>query len=408
MKYILLIGDGMAENPLEALGGLTPLEKASIPAIDSLAKRGVLGSVKTVPNGFEPGSDTAIMSIFGCTPLKYYSGRAPLELAAMDIFLEPGDSAMRCNNVALSEGGSFEKRTILSHSGGGIPGSDGRALAEYLFGHPDFKAMSDELGLEIKLTSSYRHLVIAHGVDLGGTHFSPPHDHLDETVLDNLPSGTPVAAKLSVLLEKAVELLENHPINAARRTDGKLPANAAWFWAAGTAAALPSFHGQYNKTGSVISAVGLVQGIAKLAGLDVIIVDGATGELETNYEGKVEAALTAAKTRDFVALHVEAPDECSHAGDVPGKLQAIEWFDSRVVAPVINGLEATGEDFRVLILADHKTLCVERTHDGDPVPFIIYDSRKDTNAGLPYTEKNGEAGIYIDDGSSLMGMLFEQ
>ena len=407
MKYVLIIGDGMAENPLEVLAEKTPLETAVIPSIDSLAERGVVGNVKTVPDGFEPGSDTAIMSIFGCSPLKYFSGRAPLELAAMDIFLAAGDSAMRCNNIAMSANSTDADRLILSHSGGGIHGAEGQALVEYLFAHPQFKEMADELGLELRPAASYRHLVIAKGTNLGGVKFAPPHDHLDEKARDNYPVGGDVAEKLTALLKKAAEILESHPINEVRIAEGKLPANAVWFWGAGTSTALPSFFGQYKKTGAVISAVGLVQGIAKLVGLDVILVDGATGELETNYEGKVEAALESLKTRDFAAVHIEAPDECSHAGDVEGKLQAIEWLDSRVVKPIVDGLEDVGEDFRVLIVSDHKTLCVERIHDGDPVPFIIYDSRVNTESGLPYTEKNGEAGICVDAGYKLMDLLFE-
>jgi len=409
MKYILVIGDGMADNPVPELNGLTPLEASKKPFIDKLAAQGVLGSVLTVPEGFPPGSDTAIMSIFGCDPHSCYSGRAPLEAAALGISLSLGDAAYRCNNITLTDDGSipFEDKKIESHSAGGLCEKQGVELVEYLFSHPEFKALADKAGMSIYPTESYRHIAVQKQVEIKGLELAPPHDHIGEKVSENLPKGCENASVLTDLMKKANELLQDHPFNVRRRSEGKLPGNAIWFWAEGTAAKLPDFNEQYRKTGAVVSAVPLCHGIARLTGLDVIMVCGATGEVDTNYEGKVESALDALKTRDFVAVHLEGPDECTHCGDLKGKLQAIEWLDSRVVKPLCDALSDSGEDFRMLILSDHKTLTSNRQHDGDPVPYIIFDSRYNTQAGLPYSEANGLKGNYLSAGIDLMPSLFE-
>ncbi|MDR1130914.1 MAG: 2,3-bisphosphoglycerate-independent phosphoglycerate mutase [Oscillospiraceae bacterium] len=408
MKYILVIGDGMADNPVPELDGKTPLEAAVKPHIDRLAACGVLGSVLTVPEGFPPGSDTAIMSIFGCDPHSCYSGRAPLEAAAQGIALEPGDAAYRCNNVTLTDDASipFAHKSIISHSAGGLSGTQGAELVDYLFAHPAFKALSDRAGMRVYPTESYRHIAVQKQADIRRLALAPPHDHIGERVAANLPRGCAAAETLTGLMAKANALLQDHPFNRARRQAGKLPGNAIWFWAGGTEARLPSFTGQYGKTGAVISAVPLCHGIARLTGLDVITVDGVTGELDTNYEGKVEAALEALGTRDFVAVHLEGPDECTHCGDLKGKLRAIAWLDSRVVGPLCEALKAKGEPFRMLILSDHKTLTSNRQHDGSPVPYILYDSTGISPAGLPYSEKNGLKGPFLPAGTDLMPALF--
>lgn len=409
MKYILVIGDGMADKPVPQLDGRTPLETAKKPNIDRLAAQGILGSVRTVPEGFPPGSDTAIMSIFGCDPRKCYSGRAPLEAAAQGVLLSAGDAAFRCNNVTLTDDDSlpFEEKKMLSHSGGGLSGSQGANLIDYLLSHPEFQSLAQEAGMRIYPTDSFRHIAVQTQADIKGISLAPPHDHLNESVKDILPRGCENAAVLTALMKKANELLADHPFNAQRRSEGKLPGNAVWFWAEGTAAALPNFQEQYGKSGAVVSAVPLCHGIARLTGLEVILVEGATGEVETNYEGKVEAALRALQSRDFVAVHLEGPDECTHNGDLPGKLQAIEWLDSRVVAPLCKALEDQGEDYRILILSDHQTLTINGRHDGDPVPYIIYDNRQKTQVGLSYTEENGLKGPFISEGIALMPALFE-
>ncbi|MGI6029049.1 MAG: 2,3-bisphosphoglycerate-independent phosphoglycerate mutase [Candidatus Heteroscillospira sp.] len=404
MKYILIIGDGMADNSVPELGGLTPLEKASIPHIDAMASAGEVGSVRNVPETLPPGSDTAILSIMGCDTEKVYSGRAPLEAAAQGIVLEKGAAAFRCNNVSLSDGGSFGERRILSHSGGNIEGSQSRELMEYLFSHPDFAPLAAEAGMTIAAADSYRHLAFRKNADIRGIRLAPPHDHLEERAGDNLPSGCADAAILTRLMEAAVPILEKHPINLARRAEGKLPANAIWFWAEGTAVQLEDFYQKFGRTGAMISAVPLCRGIARLLGLEVIEVPGATGELDTNYAGKVEAALKALETKDFAVIHIEAPDECTHCHDLAGKIQAIEWLDSRVAAPLNEALK--GQDYRLLLLSDHKTLMADGSHDGDVVPYLIYDSRRDHNSGAVYTEAQGLLGETLSRGEELLPRLF--
>jgi len=427
LKYVLIIGDGMADNPVPSLGGKTPLEYAKKPAIDALARKGEVGSVLNVPKGLPAGSDTAILSIFGCDPRQCYTGRAPLEAAASGIALSPGDAAYRCNMVTFQDGDMpFEEKKILSHSAGSIEGNVSDELVTALFEDPAFKKLADEAGMEVHPASSFRHIAVQHPrtvrrdgpgfraaavkqpVDLKGIVLTPPHDHLGEAIGPILPKGCPNAQVLRGLMEAAFRFLDHHPINEGRRAAGKLPANGIWFWAEGTAVKLPSFTENYRRDGGVVSAVPLCHGIAALTGLERIFVEGATGELETNYEGKVDAATEVLRAHDFAAIHVEAPDECTHNGDLAGKLQAIEWLDSRVVAPLLEKLDAADYDYRILILSDHKTLTSTRGHDGDPVPFLLYDSRQDTGAGLPYTEAAGEQGRFIPDGVALMGMLFGQ
>ncbi|MCI8479037.1 MAG: 2,3-bisphosphoglycerate-independent phosphoglycerate mutase [Oscillospiraceae bacterium] len=412
MKYLLVIGDGMADNPVPELGGKTPLEYADIPYIDALAAKGTVGSVRNCPQGLPPGSDTAILSILGHDPRRCYTGRSPLEAAATGIVLSPGAVSYRCNMIALEDGDQpFAEKKILSHSGGSIDGEESIALITYLLEQPAFQAAAQTAGMTIHPAPSFRHIAVQAGTDITGIQLIPPHDHLGEVIGPLLPSGCPNAAALKELMALANQLLDHHPINEARRTAGKLPANGIWFWAEGTGVALESFWEKYHKKGLVISAVPLCHGIARLSGLDIIQVEGATGELDTNYENKAAATLTAlcGKEYDFVALHIEASDECTHNGDLKGKLQAIEWLDTRTLRPICEALKQKGIDYRLLFLSDHKTLTATRGHDGDPVPYLLYDSRIDTGRGLPMTEKSGEQGPYLPDGaSSLMPLLFEQ
>ncbi|MGI5970452.1 MAG: 2,3-bisphosphoglycerate-independent phosphoglycerate mutase [Oscillospiraceae bacterium] len=409
-KYILVIGDGMADNPVPELGGRTPLEAAYKPNIDELSKTGELGHVLTVPRGLPPGSDTAILSIFGCDPRVYYTGRSPLEAAGSGVNLSPGDVSYRCNMVSLEDNDlPFEEKKILSHSAGSIDGDESIELIEYLFSHPRFKPMAEKAKLSIYPNPSFRHIAVQAGADVSGLVAIPPHDHLGEVIGPLLPSGCPNALVLLELMKLANEILPEHPINIRRRKAGKMPANGIWLWAEGTAVELPDFVKTYGKNGSVISAVPLAHGIAALTGLGMTSVEGATGELDTNYEGKVDAALDILRGgADFVAVHIEAPDECTHNGDLNGKIEAIERLDSRVVGPLRRELDSAGWDWRMLILSDHKTLTSTRGHDGDPVPYIIYDSRVKTGSGLPYTESNGEKGQFIEDGTQLMNMLFSK
>ncbi|MEG2744395.1 MAG: 2,3-bisphosphoglycerate-independent phosphoglycerate mutase [Oscillospiraceae bacterium] len=409
MKYVLVIGDGMADNPVPELGNKTPLQYAAIPHIDSLAARGEMGSVKNCPQGLPPGSDTAILSIFGADPRSCYTGRSPLEAAASGIKLRQGDVSYRCNMIALEDCGlPFEKKKILSHSGGSIEGEASIELIKYLFADNDFKLAAEKAGMIVYPAASFRHIAVQTGADINGIRLAPPHDHLGEVIENYLPTGCENAAVLKNLMELANKVLDHHPINEARRAEGKLPANGVWFWAEGTGVELSSFEEKFHHNGIVISAVPLCHGIARLSGLDVAMVPGATGELDTNYEGKVEAAIKALEGKyDFAAIHIEAPDECTHNGDTKGKLQAIEWLDSRVLKPLTDALDKEAFDYRLLLLSDHKTLTSTRGHDGEPVPYLIYDSRRDSKLCLPYDEESGEKGPYISAGIDLMPRLFE-
>jgi len=409
MKYLLIIGDGMADNPIDSLGGKTPLQYANIPTVDSLASRGKVGAVRTIPEGQPAGSDTAILSIFGCDPTIYNKGRAPLEAAASGIQVAPGSAAYRCNMVALEDGDTpFAEKRILSHSGGDVEAEESIALVEALFADPRFAPLAEQAGLTVYPAPGFRHIVVQKDADLTGLVAIPPHDHLGEVIAPILPSGNPTAAVLGELMELANTILDQHPVNQARRAAGKLPANGIWLWAEGTAVALPQFAEVYGKSGGVISAVALCHGIAALTGLLPISVPGATGKLHTNYEGKVEAAVQSLQTNgDFVTIHVEAPDECTHNGDLEGKLQAIEWIDSRVMRYLLDCLEQAGiADYRILFLSDHKTLMSTRGHDGTPVPFLLYDSRITGDSGQVYSEADAERGDFLPDGTQLMPLLF--
>ena len=409
-KYLLIIGDGMADLPVPELGGKTPLEAADKPFIDALARRSESGSVKNCPDGLPPGSDTAILSIFGCDPLKYYTGRAPLEAAAQGIKLSEGDLAFRCNMASLGgEDVPFEDKIIISHSSGGIEGEESKELVEWLFSQPEFSAAAKKAGVAVKPGLSYRHICVQTPGDGLGLVLFPPHDHLGERVGDNMPRGSRNAGVLAELMKLSNKLLPGHPINEERIALGKLPCNCIWFWAEGTACELPSFADAYGKRGAVISAVPLCRGIAAMTGLQSIEVEGATGELDTNYEGKADAAVRALCEEgfEFVAIHIEAPDECTHNHDLAGKLQAIANIDSRVVMRVCRELEERGEAYRMLILSDHMTLMATGAHGAQPVPFIIYDSTlPQTGPEEGYCEAGGAKGRYIENGTRLMNILF--
>ena len=409
MKYLLVIGDGMADDPIAALGGRTPLQYANIPVMDRLASAGVLGSVMTIPEGMQAGSDTAILSIFGCDPREYFSGRAPLEAAAKGIKLAPGDIAYRCNMITIEDGDiPFEKKKILSHSAGAISGGESDTLVSDLFSTPAFKEAAEEAKGKIYLGSSFRHIFIQKEQKNSRIKLTPPHDHIDEPLGQHLPKGNDSAAVLKNLIHMSHEILNDHPVNVKRREAGKLPANCIWFWAQGTAVELPDFTEKYGKTGSVISAVPLCHGIGVLIGLEKVFVEGATGELNTNYEGKVDAAIKALQTNDFATIHIEAPDECTHNGDIKGKLQAIEWIDSRILAPLLDKMKESKSDFRLLLMSDHRTLTSTRGHDSGPVPYVLYDSRVDRKTGKRFSEAEAENGEFIPAATELMDLLFNK
>ena len=408
MKYILVIGDGMADNPLPELDGKTPLEAAVKPVIDALAQAGTLGSVRTVPELLPPGSDTAILSIFGCDPNRYFTGRSPLEAAGCGVSLEPGCASFRCNMICVEDGdGPFDEKRILSHNAGSIDGETSMAIIRELCEEPEFHAAMEKAGMTISPTPSFRHIAQQKGGDIRGLVATPPHDILGQQVGQYRFSGNDNAATLWSLMELANRKLEHLPRNEARRAQGKKPANGIWFWAEGTAVALPNFVERYGHGGSVISAVPLVHGIGALTGLKPVTVEGATGEVDTNYAGKLQAAKDALAGGDeFLCLHLEAPDESTHNGSLPDKLLAIHQLDSLIVEPLLQWLQEQKMAYRLLLLSDHKTLMSTRTHDGDPVPFLLYDSTAPRSGGLSYTEANGEKGPFVEHGTDLMALLF--
>ncbi len=409
MKYLLVIGDGMADNPVEALGGRTPLEAADISAIDALAARGVVGSVVNCPPLLPAGSETGLLSIFGCDPLRCFSGRSPMEAAALGLTLREGDACYRCNLVGLEPGDiPFEQRRILSHSAGSISGEDALRTIRTLNADPAFAAALRAANMELPPLPTFRPLAIEHRGDFSGIRFIPPHDHLGEVIGPLLPSGDPKAQKFAELMRLANQVLEHHPVTEARRAAGKLGANGIWFWAEGTAFRLPDFRAEYGCGGAVVSAVPICHGIGVLRGLEKVEVEGATGEIDTNIEGKLEATWQKLQEYDFVCLHLEAPDECTHNGDLPGKLLSIEWLSSRLVGPLVERMERAGMEHRILLLADHKTLTATRGHDGDPVPYLLYDSRIDSGRGGVYTEAAGASGPFLDKGCELLDYLFEK
>lgn len=410
MKYILIIGDGMADNPVPELQGKTPLEVAHKPFLDELAKNSLLGHARTVPPSLPAGSDVAIMSIFGADPLRYFTGRSPLEAAGCGVTVEPGCASFRCNMITLEDGCKpFAQKKILSHNAGSIDGETSISIIQALCQDPEFRAAMEQLKLSIIPTPSFRHMAVQTDGDIHGIVMKPPHDILGQAIGPYAFSGNDNAAALWNLMALANEKLEHLPLNEARRAAGKKPANGIWFWAEGTAVKMPSFVDTYGHGGSVISAVPLVHGIGVLSGLKMVTVEGATGEVDTNYAGKLQAAKDALSGGDdFVCIHLEAPDESTHNGSLSDKLLAIHQIDEEILAPLVRWMEAQSMEHRILLLSDHKTLMTTRTHDGDPVPFLIYDSRYSQGSGLTYTEAHGELGPYVDPATKLMSMLFEQ
>ncbi len=398
MKYIIILGDGMADEPQESLEGKTPLEAASTPAMDFLALRSEIGLLKTIPDGMTPGSDTANLAVMGYDPEKYYTGRSPLEALSIGVPLREEDVAFRCNFVTLSDGELYEEKRILDHSSGEIPTEDAAVLLE---------AVKKELETEefqFYLGTSYRHCLIWHGGQV--LPLAAPHDHLGEKIGPYLPADS----RFYDLQKRSYEILSSHPINQKRKEQGLNQANSCWFWGAGTKPGLSSFESLYGKKGVMISAVDLLKGIAVGAGMRVKEVEGANGGLHTNYEGKARAAVEAVLNEgaDFAYIHLEAPDEMSHQGSLERKLKAIENLDARIVKPVYEAMEVSGEPYRLLILPDHPTPLRIRTHSSDPVPYLLYDSRKNLDSKRLYGEQAArESGIFREKGYQMMRYFLE-
>ncbi len=398
MKYIIVLGDGMADEPIEALGNQTPIQYAKTPTMDRLSAGGEIGMVATIPEGMKPGSDTANLSVLGYDPKKYYTGRSPLEALSIGIDMKEDDIAIRCNIVTISEDDvPFEEKTIIDHSSSEISTEECAVLLEAVK-----KEMENEI-YQFYVGTSYRHCLIWNKgtvVDL-----VPPHDVLEEVVGQHLPSDQ----ALREMMKRSYDILVNHPINIARKEKGLNPANCCWFWGAGTKPSLSSFTEKTGKKGYMVSAVDLLKGIAIGAKMGVAEVEGANGGLHTNYEGKVAAALQAITKDgyDFTYIHVEAPDEMGHQGSLERKVQAIEYLDERVIGPVTKALDEAGEAYRILVLPDHPTPIRIRTHTSSPVPYLLYDSTNVQSGNPSYCEENAEkSGHFFAHGCEVIDYLF--
>lgn len=397
MKYIVMLGDGMADYPIEELGGKTPLEVAKKPNIDRLACGGELGMVKTVPEGLKPGSDVANLSAMGYNPLQCYTGRSPLEAVSIGIQMDDTDVAFRCNLVTLSDEAEYENKTMMDYSSGEITTGEAAELIRAV----DEVFRTSEILFYPGI--SYRHCMIWHNGPVG-LDLTPPHDISDRRVTEYLP-GNPVILDL---MKRSYEVLKDHPVNKARVAKGLNPANSIWLWGEGTKPGVSRFEETYGVKGSVISAVDLIKGIGICAGMKVIEVEGATGNIDTNFRGKGEAALrTLLDGQDMVYIHVEAPDECGHHGDLEGKIRAIELIDQEIVGPLLKGLEEAGEDYSILVMPDHPTPISIKTHISDPIPYLLYRSTAPEESGIDtYTENTGKStGRYVAQGYELMSRL---
>ena len=400
MKYVIVLGDGMADEPIEALQGRTPLAYAQTPVMDRLSKWSEIGMVQTVPEGMKPGSDVANLAVLGYNPKENYSGRSPLEALSIGVPMEATDIALRCNIVTLSEEDKpFEELTIIDHSSSEISTEDCGALLEEVK-----KVLQNEI-YRFYVGTSYRHCLIWKQGSV--MELVQPHDVLGQVIGQHLPQDE----MLLYMMKKSYEILKDHPINIERKKQGLNPANCCWFWGAGTKPKVSDFYEKTGKKGLMVSAVDLLKGIAVGAHMGVAQVEGANGGLHTNYEGKVEAAVRGLieEGYDFVYVHVEAPDEMGHQGSIQRKVQAIEYLDSRVIGPICEKLEAAGEDYRMLILPDHPTPICIRTHSSDSVPYLLFDSRAKQDHDWDYNEAEArESGNYMANGYQMIEKLFAE
>lgn len=403
MKHIVLLCDGMADVPVAELDNRTPMEAAAIPHMDHLFSKSLAGLAKTVPDGLPAGSDVANLSVFGYDPLVHYTGRSPLEAVSMGLTMRENEAALRCNLVTLSGDGPIQTRAMYDYSAGEISTVEARLLIEAVAGELDARDWSFHAGI------SYRHCMLWMNGPLD-IRLTPPHDISGKPVAGYLPTGNGSETALG-LMSRSLDILKHHPVNLARVAQGKNPANAIWLWGQGSRPSLPSFEDRYGVSGAVISAVDLIKGIGLAAGLSSLDVPGATGNFHTNYRGKALAALeTLRGDSDFVYIHVEAPDECGHQGQVDMKRDSLSRIDAELLAPLLDGLEGMGP-YRLLVMPDHPTPLHLRTHTRDPVPFLLYDSRKDQSisgqAGT-FSEKTAAAtGLYLPEACALMGRLLD-
>lgn len=404
MKYAVVLCDGMADRPIPELDNMTPMQVADKPNMDYLASKGEIGLVKTVGVGLKPGSDVANLSVLGYDPAVYYSGRSPLEAASIGIDLKPDDVTLRCNLVTLSDEPNYEDKIMVDYCAGDISTPEAVELISYI---------DEKLGTDIfKFYSgvSYRHcLVWAKGEPHPGV-LTPPHDISDRKITDYIPSGEYVS-ELYDMMKKSYDLLMEHPVNKKRIAEGKRPANSIWLWGEGTKPKLDSFKDKFGKSGSMISAVDLLKGIGKCAEMNVCQVEGATAYLDTNFDGKVQAAIDELKSgQDFVYIHIEAPDECGHRGEIQNKKLAIEIIDKKILAPLLAYFKECEDDYSIMVLPDHPTPIAIKTHTSDPVPFLIYRSNaeKDNEISVFCEETAEKAGLYIEPGCKLMNRFLAE
>ncbi len=403
MKYLILVTDGAGDEPIAALGGKTPLEAANLNNINSMAARGTVGMVSTIPPGMAPGSDAANLSVMGYDPKVYHTGRSPLEAVSMGIKMSRTDVAYRCNLVTLAGSGEYEDLIIKDHSAGDISTEEAAEL---------IKAIDADFGtgtMKFYPGFSYRHaMIVGNGsVDYDLT---PPHDVLEQKAGDYLPKGQG-SGFITKIMKDSYKLLSKHPVNIRRMEKGLNPANSIWIWGQGKKPDLTPIYEKYRVRGVTISAVDLIKGIGICAGLDPVSVEGATGTIHTNYEGKAKAAIRAFEEgNDFVFIHLEGPDECSHQGDLAGKIKSLELIDEKIAGPIAGYLNSTGEDYRFLILPDHQTPIRIRTHLGDPVPFVLYDSTSSDKEDLSrtYGESSAKKGMFFANGYELTDYLFRK
>ncbi len=398
MKYVVILGDGMADYRQSFLDNKTPLMVANKPFIDGLAKVSEVGLAKTVPCSMKPGSDVANLSVLGYNPKECYSGRSPLEAASIGIELKDTDITARANLVTVSNEDNYEEKTMIDYSAGEISTAEAKELIDFLA-----KELNNE---KYKLFAgiSYRHCMVIDNGSLMGD-LTPPHDITGKPVKTHLPTSEG-GKELLEIMKKSYLLLKDHPVNKKRIANGKNPANSLWFWGDGTKPNLQNYYEKFGIKGGIISAVDLLKGIGKLAGMRVIEVEGATGNFDTNFAGKAKACLDNLKDLDFIYLHMEAPDECGHHGDTKNKIYSIEQIDG-VVKTIVDGLKEMGEDFRILIAPDHPTPLSIMTHCSDPVPYLVYDSTKEVRGVNAYDEENAKnTGNYVEDGYTLINKLF--
>ena len=403
MKYLVVLCDGMADTPSEYLGGATPMEKAVKPNMDALAALSEVGLCRTVANGLKPGSDVANLSVLGYDPAVCYTGRSPLEAASIGVDMKDTDVALRCNTVTLSDEENYEDKTMVDYCAGDISTEEAAEI---------IATIEKELGNEIyKFYSgvSYRHCLI---VDNGTTelgNMTPPHD-ISGRVIGEYLSKAETATPLIELMKKSYDILKDHPVNKKRIAEGKNPANSIWLWGEGKKPALEDFKEKNGVSGAIVSAVDLLKGIGICANMQTPEVEGATGYLDTNFEGKATAAIEAFKRgADLVYIHLEAPDECGHRCEPDNKVKAIEIIDEKILGVMKDYLDKSGEDYRILICPDHPTPLLIKTHSSDPVPYLIYDSRRALSGVECFTEKNAAStGIFIEHGPSIMDKLLEK